>query len=67
MAPAGRYRWGGIEVEVFADGHLGLPGTEFLAGAAHIVQFRWQPGQERLSIEATVSGDRVTRPAAARQ
>ncbi len=33
----GRYRWGDIEVEVFADGHLGLVGTTFLAGAGHLL------------------------------
>jgi N-acetylglucosamine-6-phosphate deacetylase len=35
----GVYRWGGIEVEVFADGHLGLAGTEYLAGAAHLLDW----------------------------
>jgi N-acetylglucosamine-6-phosphate deacetylase len=35
--PPGVYRWGNIEVEVFADGHLGLAGTEYLAGAAHLL------------------------------
>jgi N-acetylglucosamine-6-phosphate deacetylase len=29
----GRYRRDDVEVEVFADGHLGLPGSEILAGA----------------------------------
>ena len=37
--PPGVYRWGGIEVEVFADGHLGLAGTEYLAGAAHLLDW----------------------------
>jgi N-acetylglucosamine-6-phosphate deacetylase len=35
----GVYRWGGIEVQVFADGHLGLAGTEYLAGAAHLLDW----------------------------
>lgn len=36
MAP-GVHRWGSIEVEVHPDGHLGLRGTEFLAGAGHLL------------------------------
>jgi N-acetylglucosamine-6-phosphate deacetylase len=32
--PPGRYRRGQVEIEVYPDGHLGLPGTEILAGAA---------------------------------
>ncbi len=103
----GVYRWGGIEVEVFADGHLGLAGTEYLAGAAHLldwdiprcvaatgcslseaiaactvnparyfnlpdsftglepgspahlVLFRWRPGDKRLRIEQTIRGGRT--------
>jgi N-acetylglucosamine-6-phosphate deacetylase len=35
--PPGVYPWGNIEVEVFPDGHLGLAGTEYLAGAAHLL------------------------------
>jgi N-acetylglucosamine-6-phosphate deacetylase len=35
--PPGVYSWGNIEVEVFEDGHLGLAGTEYLAGAAHLL------------------------------
>jgi N-acetylglucosamine-6-phosphate deacetylase len=35
----GVYKWGHIDVEVHQDGHLGLAGTEFLAGAAHL--FDW--------------------------
>ena len=34
----GVYRWGGIEVEIFSDGHLGLAGTGYLAGAAHLLE-----------------------------
>ncbi len=30
-------RWGSMEVEVHADGHLGLAGTQFLAGAGHLL------------------------------
>lgn len=33
----GLYHWGDIEVEVHEDGHLGLAGTEFLAGAGHLL------------------------------
>ncbi len=36
-ARPGRYKWGNIDVEVFEDGHLGLAGTEFLAGAGHLL------------------------------
>ena len=36
LAP-GVYRWGSIDVEVFEDGHLGLPGTTLLAGAGHLL------------------------------
>ncbi|MDL2229698.1 amidohydrolase family protein [Treponema sp. OttesenSCG-928-L16] len=32
----GIYKWGNIDVEVFPDQHLGLAGTEFLAGAGHL-------------------------------
>ncbi len=35
----GVYRWNEIEVQVFEDGHLGLPGTEALAGAAHLLDW----------------------------
>ncbi len=37
--PAGLYKWGNLDVEVFADGHIGLPGTTFLAGAAHLLDW----------------------------
>ena len=33
----GRYSWGNIAVEVYADGHLGLADTPFLAGAGHLL------------------------------
>jgi N-acetylglucosamine-6-phosphate deacetylase len=33
----GVYRWGDVEVEVHPDGHLGLSGTSFLAGAGHLL------------------------------
>lgn len=33
----GLYKWGNIDVEVHPDGHLGLAGTEFLAGAGHLL------------------------------
>jgi N-acetylglucosamine-6-phosphate deacetylase len=35
----GVYRWEEREVEVFNDGHLGLPGTTILAGAAHLLDW----------------------------
>jgi N-acetylglucosamine-6-phosphate deacetylase len=35
----GQYRWGNIDVEVFRDGHLGLLGTAFLAGAGHLLDW----------------------------
>ncbi len=35
----GLYKWGEIDVEVFADGHLGLSGTKYLAGAAHLLDW----------------------------
>ncbi len=37
--PPGLYKWGNLEVEVFEDGHLGLHGTTFLAGAAHLLDW----------------------------
>jgi len=37
--PRGVYRWGNLDVEVFEDGHIGLPGTTFLAGAAHLLDW----------------------------
>lgn len=35
----GVYQWEEREVEVFDDGHLGLPGTTILAGAAHLLDW----------------------------
>ena len=35
----GLYQWNDVEVRVFDDGHLGLPGTEALAGAAHLLDW----------------------------
>ncbi len=35
----GVYQREGREVEVFKDGHLGLPGTTILAGAAHLLDW----------------------------
>ena len=37
--PPGIYTWGNLKVEVFHDGHIGLPGTTFLAGAAHLLDW----------------------------
>lgn len=36
---SGIYTWGNIEVEVFPDGHLGLPGSPYLAGAGHLLDW----------------------------
>jgi N-acetylglucosamine-6-phosphate deacetylase len=35
----GLYRWGEVDVQVFDDRHLGLPGTSMLAGAAHLLDW----------------------------
>ncbi len=35
----GLYHWNDVEVQVFDDGHLGLPGTEALTGAAHLLDW----------------------------
>lgn len=35
----GRYDWNGTAVEVFPDGHVGLAGTELLAGAGHLLDW----------------------------
>jgi N-acetylglucosamine-6-phosphate deacetylase len=37
--PKGVYTWGNVTVEVFEDGHIGLPGTELLSGAAHLLDW----------------------------
>lgn len=36
-SPPGLYQWGDMAVRVHSDGHLGLEGTEFLAGAGHLL------------------------------
>lgn len=36
-AEPGIYTWGDNDVEVFADGHLGIHKTDFLAGAGHLL------------------------------
>lgn len=36
-SPPGTYNWGDTVVEVNRDGHLSLKGTEFLAGAGHLL------------------------------
>jgi len=36
LAP-GLYRFENTEIQVFEDGHLGLAGTDYLAGAAHLL------------------------------
>jgi N-acetylglucosamine-6-phosphate deacetylase len=36
---SGLYKWGNLDVGVFPDGHLGLPGTTLLAGAAHLLDW----------------------------
>jgi len=35
----GIYKWGNMEVEVFKDGHLGLAGSDILAGAGHLLDW----------------------------
>lgn len=35
----GIYKWGNLDVEVFKDGHLSLPGTNILAGAGHLLDW----------------------------
>jgi N-acetylglucosamine-6-phosphate deacetylase len=35
----GVHKWGNLDVEVFPDGHLGLPGTTILAGAGHLLDW----------------------------
>jgi N-acetylglucosamine-6-phosphate deacetylase len=35
----GLYKWGNLDVEVFDDGHLGIPGTAMLAGAGHLLDW----------------------------
>jgi N-acetylglucosamine-6-phosphate deacetylase len=35
----GLYKWDRLDVEVFADGHIGLPGTTMLAGAAYLLDW----------------------------
>lgn len=35
----GVYKWGNLDVQVFDDGHLGLPGTGFLAGTGHALDW----------------------------
>ena len=37
--PPGMYKWGDVDVKVFDDHHLGLPGTSMLAGAAHLLDW----------------------------
>jgi N-acetylglucosamine-6-phosphate deacetylase len=35
----GFYKWGNLDVEVYADGHLGIAGGNALAGAAHMLDW----------------------------
>lgn len=35
----GIYTWGNLDVQVHEDGHLGLPGTRFLAGAGYLLNW----------------------------
>ncbi len=53
----GIQKWGDIEVEVFKDGHLGLAGTEYLAGSGHLLNhsLAWLMNELNLS-----PGDAVT-------
>ena len=36
---SGRHRWGNLDVELFPDGHIGLAGTPYLAGAGHLLDW----------------------------
>lgn len=49
----GIYRWGTVEVEAFADGHLQLAGSEYLAGAGHLLDHC----VARAARAATMPGD----------
>lgn len=53
----GNYSWGDIEVEVFEDGHLGVAGTEYLAGSGHLLDhsLAWLMNSIDLSIKEAVS------------
>jgi len=35
----GIHKWGNLDIEVHKDGHLGLAGTEYLAGAGHLLNW----------------------------
>ncbi|PID57704.1 N-acetylglucosamine-6-phosphate deacetylase [candidate division KSB3 bacterium] len=35
----GIHTWGNLDVQVYEDGHLGLAGTKFLAGAGHLLDW----------------------------
>lgn len=50
-------KWGDIEVKVFEDGHLGLAGTEYLAGSGHLLNYSlaWLMNELNLS-----PGDAIT-------
>ncbi len=56
MTP-GLYKWGHIDVEVFEDGHLGLAGTEYLAGAGHLLDhsLAWLMNEVGTSLGEAVS------------
>ncbi|MDA3941164.1 MAG: amidohydrolase family protein [Spirochaetia bacterium] len=47
----GIYKWGNIDVKVHEDGHLGLAGTEYLAGSGHLLNYSiaWLMNELRLS------------------
>ena len=53
----GIYKWGDIDVEVYKDGHLGLAGTEYLAGAGHLFDhsLAWLMNETNLSPAEAVS------------
>jgi len=54
---SGVYKWGDIRVEVFEDGHLGLEGTEYLAGAGHLLDhsLAWLMNEPNLSPSDAVT------------
>ncbi len=37
--PPGIHQWGNLDVQVHDDGHLGMAGTSFLAGAGHLLNW----------------------------
>lgn len=53
----GIHKWGGIDVEVFEDGHLGLAGIEYLAGSGHLLNYSlaWLMNELKLNPADTIA------------